>query len=399
MCMKNFLKKCKENILTIIMVVLLIITVGVIWLVNDSVPFMMDDLWYADKLVSNEGPSGIPITSFKDIVESQIWHFHNWGGRCMTHGLLQILLQLGEPAADILNVAAALVLAYVMCLLAGVGKRRSDAPIYMWADESAQLAVGMFWALAMMIGLNANWQMSMFWQAGAVNYLYITIFILLFLYCYLRDDPDKRLYGISLWIMPLGIISGWSNENMGPAVWILSLLAILLRLYEKKKVYVWMVLGNIACLAGSIFVVAAPGNFVRSEQAENEYGLLWNIFLRCYYESKAALQYLFPALLILAVVLVIGKGILNITIGIRNHLLMSGALLSWGAMILSPHYPDRATFGTMILINCVIMSMMQKIGEKEKKYIWLMTAIMGIAWLHGMFFLGEYMASFWGWIK
>ena len=160
-----------------------------------------------------------------------------------------------------------------------------------------------------------------------------------------------------------------------------------------------MVLGNIACLAGSIFVVAAPGNFVRSEQAENEYGLLWNLFLRCYYESKAALQYLFPALLLLAVVLIIGKGILNITIGVRNHLLMLGALLSWGAMILSPHYPDRATYGTMILISCVIMSMMQKIGAKEKKYIWLMTAVSGVVWLHGMFFWGEYMATLWGWIK
>lgn len=398
MRMKNFLKKCKENILTILIAVLLVITAGVVWLVNDAVPFMMDDLWYAEKLVSTEGPSGIPITSFKDIVESQIWHFYNWGGRSVTHGLLQVLLQLGEPAADILNVVAALALAYVMCCMAGMGKRRTGAAISKWANESAPSSVGMFWALALMIGLNANWQMSMFWQAGAANYLYITI-ILLFLYCYLRDDPDKRWYGISLWIIPLGIISGWSNENMGPTAWILSLLVILLRLYEKKKVYVWMVLGNLACLAGSIFVVAAPGNFVRSEQAENEYGLLWNLFLRCYYESKAALQYLFPALLLLAVVLIIGKGILNITIGVRNHLLMLGALLSWGAMILSPHYPDRATYGTMILISCVIMSMMQKIGAKEKKYIWLMTAVSGIVWLHGMFFLGEYMAVLWGWIK
>ena len=397
--MKNFLKKNQNYIFIIMIGVLLVITTGVLWLVNDAVPFMMDDLWYADKLISNEGPSGIPITSFKDIIESQIWHFNNWGGRSITHGLLQILLQLGELAADILNVAAALALAYVMCLVAGMGKRRAGVPTSGRADKAPHLPVGIFWALAMMIGLNANWQMSMFWQAGAANYLYITIFILLFLHCYLREDPGKRLYGISLWIIPLGIISGWSNENMGPTAWIVSLLAILLRAYEKKKVYFWMILGNIACLLGSVLVVAAPGNFVRSEQAGNEYGLLWNIFLRCYYESKAALEYLFPAILLLAVVLVIGKGILNITIGIRNHLLMLGALLSWGAMILSPHYPDRATFGTMILIGCVILSMMQKIGEIKKKYLWLVTGIAGIVWLHGMFFLGEYMAILWGWIK
>jgi len=389
--MKNVFKQHEKNILALITGILLVITAGVVWLVNDAVPFMMDDLWYAEKLVSNEGPSGIPITSFKDIIESQIWHFHNWGGRSITHGLLQILLQLDARVVDIMNTAAALVLAGVMWLTTG-SRETGRAGI-------KEAVPTMFGALAMMLGLNANWQMSMFWQAGAANYLYITIFILLFLYCYLRDDPDRRLHGISLWILPLGIVSGWSNENMGPAAWILSLLVILLRLYEKKKLYVWMILGNIACLIGSVLVIAAPGNFVRSEQAGNEYGMLWNIFLRCYHESKAALEYLFPSILLLAVVLVIGKGILNITIGIRNNLLMLGALLSWGAMILSPHYPDRASFGTMILISCVILSMMQKIGQKERKYQWLTMGIACIIWIHGMFPLGEYMAILWGWIK
>ena len=134
--MKNFLKKNQNYIFIIMIGVLLVITTGVLWLVNDAVPFMMDDLWYADKLISNEGPSGIPITSFKDIIESQIWHFNNWGGRSITHGLLQILLQLGEPAADILNVAAALALAYVMCLVAGMGKRRAGVPTSGRADKA-----------------------------------------------------------------------------------------------------------------------------------------------------------------------------------------------------------------------------------------------------------------------
>ena len=75
------------------------------------------------------------------------------------------------------------------------------------------------------------------------------------------------------------------------------------------------------------------------------------------------------------------------------------ALLSWGAMILSPHYPDRATFGTMVLLICVILSLTGRILEKQKE---LLGAVLGaglLIWLRGMFFLGEFLAISWGWIK
>ena len=80
--------------------------------------------------------------------------------------------------------------------------------------------------------------------------------------------------GITVWILPLGLIAGWSNENMGPTVWILSLVVMLLRRREQKKIPVWMYLGNISCLAGSILMIVAPGNFVRSGGDSGEHP--WN---------------------------------------------------------------------------------------------------------------------------
>ena len=198
---------------------LILISILVMYKTHRAVPFMMDDLWYATML-SDE----TPISSFSDIVKSQIWHYNNWGGRSVTHGILQLTLLMGERAADILNVVMTLLLSAVVCVVA----RHKNVPAF-WA------------AIAMMLGLNANWEMSMFWQAGAANYLYITVFILLFVWCYLRElpeqnatgqSPPKRLRGITLWIMPLGILAGWSNENMGPAVWLLSLGVILLAIRE-----------------------------------------------------------------------------------------------------------------------------------------------------------------------
>lgn len=385
--------------------ILILISAAVMYVTHRAVPFMMDDLWYSTML-SDE----TPITSFADIITSQIWHYNNWGGRSMTHGILQITLLLGEHAADILNVVMTLLLSFVICVMA----RNRTLPAF-WA------------AMAMLLGLNANFKMSMFWQAGAANYLYITVFILIFAWCYLRELPEsgvlvlgkrtpeperkplgkdeavpapKHLWGITLWIIPLGILAGWSNENMGPAVWLLSLAVILLSVKEKRRLFPWMVLGNISCLAGSILVVAAPGNFVRSGQVDsNDYGFLWKCFLRGYAESAAIEVHLFPTLLVLGFMALICKGILRQPLGRRNVLLLLSALLSWGAMILSPHYPDRATFGTMALLICVIISLAKKIVSVRKDLSWMLWGITLLIWLRGMYYCGEFLGITWGWIK
>lgn len=378
--------------------ILTLVSICVMYMTHRAIPFMMDDLWYSTKLSSEE-----PIKNLKDIVESQIWHYFNWGGRSMTHAILQMTLLAGEKAADILNVAVTLVLAVIICFVADIKK---DGRIF-----------GIFSAMAMLIGLNANWKMSMFWQAGAANYLYITVFILLYLHCYLREIDSSKgtnisgnvsasgkkvesLFGITVWIIPLGLLAGWSNENMGPAVWIISLIVIIIKLRDHVKIPVWMISGNISCLLGSIMVIAAPGNFVRSaEIEENQYGLLWRCFLRGYAQSKAVCEYLFPTLIVLAAVLIISKYVLKLPIGKKNILLMVGAVLSWGAMVLSPHYPDRASFGTMAMLMCVILSFMDKILKDRNDLTACLFWVNALIWLRGMYFLGEYLAICWGWIR
>lgn len=372
--------------------ILLVASVFVMLETHRLVPFMMDDLWYSTMLYDDT-----PIASFADIVKSQIWHYNNWGGRSMTHAILQLTLLAGEWPADVLNVVVTFLLSGMICLI----------------SENRRLPA-LFAAIGMLLGLNANWKMSMFWQAGAANYLYITVFILAYAFCYLRELPDvksageermreeppKALPGIAVWIIPLGILAGWSNENMGPAVWLLGLAVMLINRREKRKARIWMVLGSISCFCGSVMAIVAPGNFVRSaEVPENQYGFLWKTFLRLYAECKGALEYLFPTLLVLAFLLMIWKGVLKEKVGRRNLLLLSCALLSWGAMVLSPHYPDRATFGTMVLLICVILSLAGKILRAGKDMAWPLFGAAFLIWLRGMYFCGEFIAISWGWIR
>ena len=391
------MEKASEKRMRLATYVLLLVSVIVMFLTHREIHFMMDDLWYSTMLSDDT-----PVASLRDVIVSQIWHYNNWGGRSMTHGILQLTLMAGERAADILNVFMTLLLALSICIVA----------------EKRKL-LAFFAAAAMPLGLNANLKMSMFWQSGAANYLYITVFILGFVYCYLRefaDKPDdgdsipdgnsnkgaetgpKGLPGITLWIMPLGLLAGWSNENMGPAVWVLSLVVILSAIKEKRKLRPWMILGNLTCLFGSIMMIIAPGNFVRNAQIGDNKGFLWKSYLRCYSEAKGAMEYLFPTLLILVFLLILVRCVEGVCIGRRNGLLLFCALLSWGAMILSPHYPDRAAFGTMTLLICVIVSLAGRILEKRRELTWPFWFGILLVWLKGMYFCFEHIGLSWGWI-
>lgn len=369
---------------TIFWVILLGVTILCAWMTQRAVPVMMDDEWYSTILSAEE-----PLTSLPDIVQAQIWHYYNWGGRTVAHTVAQmIFLYLSEPVADALNVAVIILLAWMINAM--MGERRL---------AFVTLTIGF------LHGLNANWKMSMYWQTGACNYLYMTVIILAFLWLYLREldeETNKKAPGSLVWVSILGLLCGWTNENMGPAVWVLTVLVMLIRLREKKPVKPWMMSGSVFCLLGSVMMLLAPGNALRSaEVPENSYGVLWRVFLRMYGVCKGAWEYLFPTLLLTAILIFVNVCILGNRLRRTEMLLLAGAFLSWGAMALSPHYPDRASFGTMCLLLCVCVSQAASVlKSRDSKHCRIAMAGIGIfIWLRGMYFLGEFLAISWGWIR
>ena len=397
----------KNKTCTIASISLVLIAITAIWvfILNREIPFMMDDLWYSTLLYSDE-----PLHSFSDIIKAQVWHWNNWGGRSMTHGILQMILLCGETFADVLNTVFVFILSAVISITAqAVTGKIKNIPACILAGAG------------LMLGLNANWKMSMFWEAGAVNYLYITVFILLFIFCYLREiSPESAisssgaagvskvsgsttsadfptLPGITFWIIPLAILAGWSNENMGSVCFIISILVMLKLKRSGRKIPAWMPIGSLFSLAGSTMCIIAPGNFVRTATIP-ERGVLWNTFLRCYYELTAAFRFQIITLVMLASILIISITFCGIKLSDQEKILLLGALLSWGAMILSPHYPDRATFGTMCLMIVVIISRSILVVRQKKDAELPLFLAMLIVWGAGMYNLGEFLAMSLGWI-
>ena len=363
---------------------LFVVSLVCMWKTHGAVPIMMDDEWYSTILSAET-----PLSSFGDIVEAQIWHYNNWGGRTVAHTIAQVILLYLSPAvADVLNVAVTVLLAWMISAVAGEKK-----------FAYVTLMVGF------LHGLNANWKMSMYWQTGACNYLYTTVIILGFLWFYLKileSEPAKERQWLIVPVSVLGLLCGWTNENMGPAIWVVTVLIMLVMKREKRKIRLWMVSGSLFCAIGSVLMILAPGNSVRSAQvAETGYGTLWQIFLRMYSVCKGAWDYLFPVIVLTAAVVVVNVCILGNPLRKKDAMLLIGALLSWGAMVLSPHYPDRAAFGTMCLLLCVIVSQAVAIlRTKDTKVCKLAMAGVGVfIWLRGMYYLGEFLAICWGWIR
>jgi len=330
-------------------------------MLHHKMVFMWDDLWYATNLATGE-----KVTGLADIWEGQCWHFMNWGGRSVIHGLLQLVIMGGNFFADALNMIVTVLLAYLICTLLGK-----------W--DVRYFCLSFF----MLIALNPNILLSMFWQSGSVNYLYSSTWILFFMMLYIRQvkEPDaKSFIGINLWIVPLGIATGWSNENMGPATFLLTVMTLAYFIkYLKRRPPVWMWLGAVTTLAGSIFVVAAPGNFVRSSLIKKASvgEFVWDKFMMM---LTAGADFLFPTVFFLLLFLLLyfrtGKQLLP-----HQVIILITAILAYGAMVLSPTFPNRAAFGIMVLCLTLIVSFLQGIEETDQysgKYILWFCACMWI---------------------
>lgn len=366
-------KKRKLN--TIFLIVAAVIFAGVEFLMHRGVKFINDDLWYMRNISGTNADMSnadtLPLLkSFKDIWESQVWHFYNWGGRNITHAVLQMVLMTGEVWADVLNMVMTVLLSFIICKIARVN--------------------GLKWYLAAnvcFILLNASVTNSILWESGSVNYLYSSVWIFTFAYLYLQEiNPGdftlkrqqdnsentrnkRRLPGIEAWIIPLAVITGWSNENMGPASFCLALGVIVYNLiWERKKPAVWMIEGAVFSLAGCIPMLLAPGNFVRSAYAD-ESSLAANVLGHLKSEFIATFNFLFPVLAFTIPIIFIYVFTCGMKLGKKHVAMLVYAVLAHGAMVLSPTYPSRATFGVMIILIALDFSLLKDIFEKNEKCI------------------------------
>lgn len=218
---------------------------GGIVLLNKLTPWVVDDL-LKSTTASN-------LSSMSDWISS-ITHFYmHWGGRIWGEVFALLFLSIPKYIFNYINSVGYLIL-LLLIYFNIMGK----------------------WCISVFILLFINFSLFAFlpafgqdilWISGCANYMWSMLIPLAFLswYRFYENRPFSFSHNpvFLVGIMPLGILSGWANENV--SVGILVILFGYLWIYKKKynKVPLFAKLGFISTLIGSLLLWLAPGNFIR----------------------------------------------------------------------------------------------------------------------------------------
>ena len=124
--------------------------------------------------------------------------------------------------------------------------------------------------------------------------------------------------------------------------------------------------------------------------ANSDKSLVWKLVNRAYSEGRAGVDYLYPALILVILLAIIYYPVLKNRLDTRTVVLFALSVVSWGAMVLSPHYPDRATFGTLALLIVIAVSLMLRLIKARPELRYWVNAVGVLIWLRGIFWLSEY---------
>lgn len=251
-------------------------------LLNVLLPIRGDDFLYS---MIWETPQH--IASFSDVCLSMYRHYMMHGGRMVTVFFLDLFLWLGKIWFDVANAA---VFTAVLILLYCHGTRSIHL-----TKEPGILALG---ALFMWLCLPHFGEVAV-WKSGSTVYLWSGLFAFLFLLPYNLFLAGKLRWGAGMAapMFLLGILGGWSVENLAVTVVLLSA-GISWRAWKQRKFQLWLPAGACGAFLGFVGLIAAPGNWNRYDQQGRGEGLLRHVGNQLAGNGEMIL-YLIPVILLL----------------------------------------------------------------------------------------------------
>jgi hypothetical protein len=256
---------------------------------NHFMPIHRDDYDYA-----MVWKTGAHLTSLSDVAVSGVQHYLLHGGRTVTVFCLQLFLWLGKTVFDIANALMFLALVVLVTMHARRALTFWHAPgLFATAGLLLWLALPHFGEVAV-------------WKSGSTVYLWSAVPAFLFLLPYnlalknAATERSTRRTGAILPMFLLGILAGWSIENLAVTV---VVTAFGTALYLRKRhgfLPAWMIAGALGALTGLIGLVAAPGNYVRYDAQGADKDILAHIGNQFAGQGEMLL-YLLPVLLLILI--------------------------------------------------------------------------------------------------
>lgn len=227
----------------------IIITLSVIclamWVLNYLTPKYTDDYWYPYMFIGDSFDINRPIESFKEILISQYNHYFGYNGRNIIHTIVQLFAGiLGKPIFNVFNAIAFAVFVYLLTRM-----------------TSKVSVINIIFTCAVIFFLFPEFNRTVLWMSGSVNYLWTSIVICLFIMlfeCLRMEDLQVEHY---LWLIP-SLIAGWTHEGITfPLTISLIIYAVINRKTVCGKAVSPLIVGFVI---GALICAFSPATVVRA---------------------------------------------------------------------------------------------------------------------------------------
>lgn len=239
---------------------ILIVTAFVFAVITFFTPLIHDDFAFLFKYgpKADVRPTASRVENVADVFESQYYFYQTVNGRFTTHFLLQLVLMLGKYIFNLLNV---LVFTGLVLLVSNYHRNS--------VSQSTDICILLFVIFSIWFFLPFFGQ-TMLWGAGALNYLWASTFVVLFLYYFQRSaQTNYPSSGFKLFLLFLiSFFIGNTNESITFGVGTALLLFMVFNFRKQTPGSFAMVLGF---GLGLLAIVFSPGTVSRAHNEVEMY--------------------------------------------------------------------------------------------------------------------------------
>ena len=200
------------------------------------------------------------VRTAKDLVKSQISHYRTWDGRSIAESLVQLFLIPDDKKHFDRANTVVLLLQLLLCdLMSGADKKYIKR---MTPGRAIMLIAGFYLCAPHLIA-------TCFWLTGSMNYLWMGILQSFFVLPYSQSYHGKLSKMPKSLMFLSGLFAGWSTETGAGAAMMLAGMETVYSLMNKKYSS-WMGWGLLGGVLGMLLLLLAPGNRVKY-RIENEF--------------------------------------------------------------------------------------------------------------------------------
>lgn len=290
-------------------------------------------------------------------------HYLTWSGRVTADYASTIILSFNNHTiAALLNSLGSALLIYNIAMLPTATKNEVD---YRRVTVNAIIIFLVYWVS------NPNLGQVMFWIVGSANYMWTSLFIVLFIRKAIEYRENNHNKYSSLFIISiLGIVAGWSNENTCLTLVLCMLSISAYYRYVHGNVGRSLIFASASSIIGASAMLLAPGNFARaagkSLESWRETSLLQKIFKHLYVTMPDVFSHIWVAIalfMLACISILVSKRFDCNKSNSLAFMFFMAFLCSNLVMVASPAYPPRAMNGQFIFLLCSFSIVLYNIGR------------------------------------